>query len=150
MSTATFYIIPPGSPEDSEPGFQAYILFLLRHFVRQGARLYLNTGSKQQAEQWDDLLWQLPAEQFLPHHLVGEGPRNGTQIEVGYSALKPSWNRQIIINLARDETNFAHTSTQVVDFVPCDEKAKQLARERYKIYRQAGYQMQTIDIEQRS
>jgi DNA polymerase-3 subunit chi len=148
MPTATFYIIQPDSPQDTEQGFQAYVLFLLRHFAGQGARLYLNAGSKQEAELWDELLWQQPAEQFMPHHLVGEGPRNGTQIEVGYSALKPAWNRQIIINLAKDETNFAHTSAQVVDFVPCDEKTRQLARERYKIYRQAGFQMQTIAIEQ--
>jgi len=49
--------------------------------------------------------------------------------------------------LAENETTFANKFAEVVDFVPCEEKAKQLARERYKIYRQAGYQLQTIEIE---
>ncbi|PWI33488.1 DNA polymerase III subunit chi [Vibrio albus] len=146
MNTATFYIVAPDSPQASPEGFEEYILFLIRHFVQQGARIYLNAQDKQEAEAWDDLLWQQPPDQFLPHHLIGEGPRSGTPVEIGYSKLKPSWNRQLVINLAKDTTNFAGTFTQVIDFVPCDEKAKQIARERYKIYRQSGYQLQTIDI----
>jgi DNA polymerase-3 subunit chi len=147
MNTATFYIVHPGSPQASPEGFREYVLFLTRHFVRQGARVYLNAGDKPEAEAWDEIFWQQTPEHFLPHHLVGEGPRSGTAIEIGYSALKPSWNRQLVINLAKDTTNFAGSFTQVIDFVPCDEKAKQIARERYKIYRQSGYQLQTIDIQ---
>jgi DNA polymerase-3 subunit chi len=147
MNTATFYIVEQQTPQNSPQGFEAYVLFIIRHFVSQGAKVYLNTDSKQQAEYWDDLLWQQKAEQFMAHHLIGEGPKNGTPLEVGYSQLKPSWNRQLVINLAKDNTNFAGTFTQVIDFVPCNEKEKQLARERYKQYRQAGYQMQTVDID---
>ncbi|WED22175.1 DNA polymerase III subunit chi [Vibrio sp. JC009] len=147
MTTATFYIIKPETPQTSENGFEEYVLFLIRHFVSQGAKIYLNAHDKKEAEHWDDILFQSPPEQFLPHNLIGEGPKNGTQIEIGYSKLKPSWSRQIIINLAKDETIFARTSAQVVDFVPCDEKTRQLARERYKLYRQAGFSMQTIEIE---
>jgi len=106
----------------------------------------MNTQDKNDALYWDELLWQQDTTQFLPHHLVGEGPKNGTPIEIGYPQLRPSWNRQLIINLAKDKTNFAGTFAQVIDFVPYDEKAKKTARERYKIYRQAGYQMQTINI----
>ena len=147
MNTATFYIVNPDSPQATPEGFRDYVLFLTRHFVQQGARVYINAHDKEEAEEWDEAFWQLPPEQFLPHHLVGEGPRSGTAVEIGYSKLKPSWNRQLVINLAKDATNFAGTFAQVVDFVPCDEKAKQIARERYKIYRQSGYQLQTIEIQ---
>ena len=146
MNTATFYSVQQDSAQSTPSGFEEYVLFLIRHFSQQGAKLYINATDKQEAEHWDDIIWQLPPEQFLPHHLIGEGPKNGTSIEIGYSRLKASWNRQLVINVANDTTIFAGTFAQVVDFVPCDEKAKQLARERYKIYRQAGYQLQTIDI----
>ncbi|MCV5743471.1 DNA polymerase III subunit chi, partial [Escherichia coli] len=66
---------------------------------------------------------------------------------IGHEGVKPNWNRQLVINLAENETTFANKFAQVVDFVPCEEKATQLARERYKIYRQAGYQLQTIEIQ---
>ncbi|WP_413285769.1 DNA polymerase III subunit chi [Vibrio sp. MA40-2] len=146
MKTATFYIVQPDSPQCDEQGFQSYVLFLLKHFSEQGVKLYLNAENKEDSLHWDDRLWQQQPSQFLAHNLVGEGPKNGTLIEIGYTELKPSWNRQLVINLAKDQTNFAGTFAQVIDFVPYDEKAKQNARERYKIYRQAGYQMQTIDI----
>ena len=146
MNTATFYIVQPESPQSKKEGFEAYVLFLIRHFVAQGAKVYINADNKEESLYWDELLWQLPPEQFIAHNLIGEGPKNSTQVEIGYTQLRPSWNRQIVINLAKDKTNFAGTFAQVVDFVPCDEKTRQTARERYKIYRQAGYQMQTIDI----
>ncbi len=146
LNTATFYIIQPDSPQSSEEGFEKYVLFLLQHFSTQGIKIYLNASGKEESLYWDEKLWQQPPEHFLPHNLVGEGPKNGTAIEIGYQPLKPNWNRQLIINLTKDNTTFAGTSAQVVDFVPCDEKAKQTARERYKAYRLAGYQMQTIDI----
>lgn len=146
MNIATFYLVQPDSYQATAQGFEDYVLFLLQHFASQGVRLYLNASDKEGAHYWDEKLWQQPTDQFLAHHLVGEGPKNGTLIEIGYTLLKPSWNRQLLINLSNDKTNFAGSFAQVVDFVPCDEKAKQTARERYKIYRQAGYQMQTIDI----
>jgi len=146
MNTATFYIIQPDSEQSKQTGFEAYVLFLVRHFSQQGAKVYLNASDREQAEQWDELMWQQQGDQFLPHNLVGEGPKNATAVEIGFTSQKASWNRQIVINVANDATNFAGTFAQVVDFVPCDENAKQLARERYKIYRQAGYQLQTIDI----
>ncbi|GAD78659.1 DNA polymerase III subunit chi [Vibrio ezurae] len=146
MSIATFYLIEPDSDVDSKQGFQEYVCYLIRHFTRQGARVYLNTKDQQHAQQWDDCLFQLNNSDFIAHHLSGEGPTNGTQVEIGNGTTQLHRTRNIVINLAEDDTNFAGIVSQVVDFVPCNEKAKHVARERYKIYRQAGYQMQTISI----
>ena len=147
MANATFYIIKADSPQANESGFLAYGVFLAQHFAKQGAKVYLNSQDKQQAEKLAELFWQVEPEHYIGHNLIGEGPKYGTNIEIGHQALKPSWNRQLVINLAENETTFANKFAEVVDFVPCEEKAKQLARERYKIYRQAGYQLQTIEIE---
>ncbi|MEL7290717.1 MAG: DNA polymerase III subunit chi [Pseudomonadota bacterium] len=146
MAKATFYIVQPDSAQASKLGFAHYILFLARHFAKQGAKVYLNCNDKGHAEQIAEVFWQVDANQFIAHNLVGEGPKYGTNIEIGHQGVKPSWNRQLVINLAENETTFANKFAEVVDFVPCEEKAKQLARERYKIYRQAGYQLQTIEI----
>ncbi|MDN3680010.1 DNA polymerase III subunit chi [Vibrio tapetis subsp. quintayensis] len=146
MATATFYIVKPESPQATVEGLLNYVVFLAQHFAKQGAKVYLNAESKQQAEQLAEHFWQLEPDNFTAHNLVGEGPRSGTSIEIGYTELKPNWNRQLVINLTNDLTNFAPAFAQVIDFVPCDEKAKQTARERFKIYRQAGYEMQTVEI----
>ena len=146
MANATFYIIKPESPQAEAKGFGDYVLFLAKHFSSQGAKVYLNCQDKAHAEQVAELFWQVDTKQFIAHNLVGEGPKYGTNVEIGHQGVKPSWNRQLVINLAENETTFANKFAEVVDFVPCEEKAKQLARERYKIYRQAGYQLQTIEI----
>lgn len=147
MQTATFYIVSPDSPQAEPQGFAEYVLFLAHHFAKQGAKLYLNCNDKTHAESLAEIFWQVEAEQFMAHNLVGEGPKYATNIEIGYEGVKPNWNRQLVINVADNHTTFANAFAQVIDFVPCEEKAKQLARERYKIYRQAGYQLQTIEIQ---
>ncbi len=146
MSTATFYLIKEDSPQSEESRFYEYVVFLAHHFAKQGAKVYVNAEDKKSAETVAEFFWQVDPEAFMAHNLVGEGPRSGTSIEIGHSTLKPGWNRQLVINMANDNTTFAPTFGQVVDFVPYEEKAKQQARERYKIYCQAGYQLQTIEI----
>jgi DNA polymerase-3 subunit chi len=146
MANATFYIITPDSPQAKAEGFSEYVLFLTKHFAKQNAKVYLNCHDKAHAEQIAELFWQVDAKEFIAHNLVGEGPKYATNVEIGYQGVRPSWNRQLVINLAENDTTFANKFAEVVDFVPCEEKAKQLARERYKIYRQAGYQLQTIEI----
>ncbi|WP_284193785.1 DNA polymerase III subunit chi [Vibrio zhanjiangensis] len=150
MPNATFYIIKPNSLQAGQAGLFDYAVFLAGHFSRQGAKVYLNCENKDEAEQLAEHFWQVDPKQFLAHNLVGEGPKHGTPIEIGHQEVTPSWNRQLVINLAKNKTTFANKFAEVVDFVPCEEKAKQLARERYKIYRQAGYQLQTIEIDQNS
>lgn len=147
MQRATFYIVNEESPQATLAGFEQYVLFLAHHFAKQGAKIYLHCDDKTHAEQFAEHLWQVPAEQFVAHNLVGEGPKYSTHIEIGYPNVKPNWNRQLVINVADNHTTFANAFAEVVDFVPCEEKAKQRARERYKIYRQAGYQLQTIEIQ---
>ncbi|SHO54895.1 DNA polymerase III subunit chi [Vibrio quintilis] len=146
MKTVTFYIVRPESPQADTDGFLQYVHFLARHFSRQGAKIFINCHSKEKAEMLAEIFWQVEPKDFIAHNLVGEGPGYGTHVEIGYQGIRPAKNRQLLINLADCQTTFANHFNQVVDFVPCEENARQLARERYKIYRQADYQLQTIEI----
>ena len=147
MPMATFYIVSDSSPQAEQAGFEQYVVFLTQHFAQQGAKVYLQCQDKQHAEHLAERFWQVDAHQFIAHNLVGEGPKYGTHIEIGHQGVKPSFHRQLAINLADNQTTFAHNFAEVIDFVPCEENAKQRARERYKLYRQAGYQLQTIEIQ---
>ncbi|MEZ9230008.1 DNA polymerase III subunit chi [Vibrio amylolyticus] len=147
MANATFYIVSEQSPQANEAGFDAYVLFLSQHFANQGAKVYLNCNDQAHAERLAELFWQTDSDDYIAHNLVGEGPKYGTSIEIGHQNAKPNWNRQIVINLADNNTTFAQQFSEVVDFVPCEEIAKQQARNRYKIYRQAGFNLQTIEIQ---
>ncbi|WP_318490146.1 DNA polymerase III subunit chi [Photobacterium leiognathi] len=143
MTHATFYIIDD-KQESADIDFQCHFAcHLAAMSYRQGNKVYLLAANKQQAEQIDEYLWQQDPDSFVPHNLIGEGPNSGSPVEIGWATLRHTGHRATLINLAETAPNFAVTFAQVVDFVPCDEKLKQLARERYKAYRLAGIQITT-------
>ncbi|MGX9418154.1 DNA polymerase III subunit chi [Vibrio sp. RC27] len=147
MKNATFYLIQPNTPQATVAGLGLYVVFLGHHFTKQGAKVYVHCDDRQAAEALAEVFWQAPADNYVAHNLVGEGPKYGTPIEIGFEGIRPSWNRQIVINCSNKQATFADRFTEVIDFVPCEENAKQLARERYKIYRHAGFNIDTLDIQ---
>lgn len=97
-------------------------------------------ADKEQAEAIDELLWQLPTDRFIPHNLVGEGPKGGTPVQVCWQPeqLRPNGTVIVLSNATISNPNgFQH----IIDFVPAAEAEKALARERYKYYQRAGCTM---------
>ncbi|KLU17673.1 DNA polymerase III subunit chi, partial [Proteus mirabilis] len=95
--------------------------------------------SQAQAELLDEALWAREPHQFVPHNLAGEGPRYGSPVELCWPGKRGNAPRDLLINLQSQFVDFATAFHEVIDFVPIDEQLKQLARERYKIYRSVGF-----------
>ncbi len=141
MANALFYLLPEQSQNNPQAHRQLACDIAAEQF-RVGRRVWVYCPHREQAEQFDEMLWQRPAEGFVPHNLVGEGPPNGAPVEIGWQA--PSYNnRPILINLHPEFPGFCHQFQQIVDFVPADEELKKLARTRYKHYRAAGMALST-------
>lgn len=144
MKSATFYLMSEAHASDDAHLLAACELATMQFRNRQKVWVYCE--SKQQAEAFDELLWQRPVDAFVPHNLVGEGPASGAHVEIGWEA--PSQvNRPVLINLHKNFPDFSSRFRSVIDFVPAEETAKGLARERYKYYRAAGFAMQTQPFE---
>lgn len=109
------------------------------NFYRQNQRVFIYCQNQQMAHQLDELLWAFEPDSFVPHNLPGEGPKNGAAVEISWQ--NPTNRRAILINLTSTVPNFANQFSHIVDFVPSDETLKQQARERYKGYRQWGFQV---------
>lgn len=144
MPQATFFLLPEASEDEQNELICGKIATLFRQYkkVRVWAR------DKQQAESLDELLWQQPADAFIPHNLVGEGPANGVPVELCWPGDQPVANRPgyILFNLADQVPAQAQQSRAIFDIVPANEDAKAIARERYKHYRANGCQLQTQPI----
>jgi DNA polymerase-3 subunit chi len=99
-----------------------------------------------QAEAFDELVWQYPADQFVPHNLFGEGPDMGTPVEIiwidAFKTMRKLRNRAVVINLSQTFIEQYADINQIIDFVPHEETLKINARERYKQYKQAGCQLE--------
>jgi len=115
------------------------------HFYRQNQRVFIYTQDQKVAEQIDELLWAFDNDSFVPHNLVGEGPKQGSAVEISYQA--PRGRRPVLINLSDSVPTFANQFQLIVDFVPSDETLKQQARERFKTCRQWGFQVDNQAVE---
>ena len=124
------------------PAHFALACQLCADLYRAKQRVFVYTASQQQAEMFDNLLWQFDAGRFVPHNLAGEGPKYGAPVEISWQP--PRQNRQVLINLADTVPDFANRFNQIIEFVPAAEHEKAIARERFKHYRQLGVNPQTV------
>ncbi|WP_026957858.1 DNA polymerase III subunit chi [Aliagarivorans taiwanensis] len=137
---AKFYIMPDSVHADSEALYHHACELIASHY-QQGARIYVLAPDQAAAERIDEQLWQFEASQFVPHNLSGEGPRGGAPVEIGWQA--PTQRRQILVNLCPEAPEFARQYQLTIDFVPADDDGKAAARERYRVYRQHGLNLET-------
>lgn len=143
---STFYKLKQqDEPDSNVPAHFDLGCRLAAEQFRLGKRVFIYTESEDDALVVDEHLWAFEPDSFVPHNLAGEGPRNGAPVEISHQ--QPSNFRNVLINLATNVPSFSNNFQQVIDFVPGDESRKQAARERYKHYRQLGYQLTMAEID---
>lgn len=113
---------------------------------RLGKRVLIACETEQQALLLDEALWQREPDQFVPHNLSGEITTYATPIEICWVGKRNSQRRDLLISLQSAVPDFVNSFNQVIDFVPEDEQQKNQARERYKQYRQLGFELITQQI----
>ncbi|SEK54689.1 DNA polymerase III, chi subunit [Colwellia chukchiensis] len=140
QTQAMFYSI---EPQSAVPGVAEQQLHLhyaclqAAHFYRQNQRVFIYTQDQQTAHEIDEMLWAFEADSFVPHNLIGEGPKQGAAVEISWQA--PTNRRAVLINLTSNVPNFAGQFSHLIDFVPRDETLKEQARNRFRTCRQWGF-----------
>ncbi|MDU6924649.1 DNA polymerase III subunit chi [Franconibacter helveticus 513] len=143
MKNATFYLLDNDDTVDGLGAVERLVCDIAAERWRNGKRVLIACEDEQQAIRLDEALWTRPPESFVPHNLAGEGPRGGAPVEIAWPQKRSSAPRDILISLRPAFADFATAFTEVIDFVPIEESQKQLARERYKAYRVAGFHLTT-------
>jgi DNA polymerase-3 subunit chi len=143
----TFYELPTGNEQESE--------VLIAHMVEIISSQYQNRQymtvlcvDKAQAEQLDEHIWQQPADQFIAHNLQGEGPVNGSPVEITWLdklSTQAIRNKKLVINMTHQFLDNFASFGHIIDFVPKDETQKKAARERYTQYKKAGCNMAFVN-----
>jgi len=146
MPIATFYLLEEQDIDHARSQAKADSVLLAACYLatrcfRNRQKLWVHCNDKQQAEKFDELLWQQPNAAFVPHNLTGEG-NGGAPVELGWS--EPHYTRSnALLNLADEFPPFARRFGVAYDFVPAEEARKQLARQRYKQFKLAGFEIST-------
>ncbi len=115
---------------------------------RQGHRVYMHTDYEADARHLDQLLWTFSPGSFIPHglHSSNIDPDIPVCLGHGTSASPPAGFDDVLISLADSVPEFFSRFERVAEIVGTGETDKQQARERYRFYRDHGYELQSHNL----
>ena len=117
---------------------------LTRKAVAQGYTAYIQTSDSEQAGRLDDLLWTFDQGSFVPHRLDGDDA-DPAPVTIGSEA--PGTDPpDVLIALGRHMPDHYHLYRRIAEVVDGTAEDKQLARQRYKAYRERGCELETHHI----
>jgi DNA polymerase-3 subunit chi len=111
---------------------------LTEQLHKQGLSVQVLTVTEEAARELDALLWQYPAEGFMPHALATENA--GTGITLCWTGRSGTGDN--LLNLT-DEIPDSHGRVDsIAEFVINDDDAKARSREKWNHYKNLGYELQ--------
>ena len=141
MTRIDFYV----SNSAEQTARSQFVCRLAEKAYLQRHKVYIHTNSPEETEQLDRFMWLFKAGSFLPHCPYGADDMVDTPIIIGHEQA-PEQDTDILINLSAQVPGFYSRFDRVVEFVSGDEATRQQARERYKHYRDRGYQVDTHEL----
>lgn len=93
----------------------------------------------------DRLLWTQSALGFIPHCRLGDRLQTETSI-VLTSDIENIHQSNCLVNLTNDVPPGFSRFEELVEIISIDDSDRLPARERFRFYRERGYDLQNIDI----
>jgi DNA polymerase-3 subunit chi len=139
MTRVDFYILDaPG-----EIVRQKFACRLAEKAYRMHNTVHIQTGSRQVAEQLDELLWTFRDGSFVPHQIAdGSAADAESPVTIGFERREPG-NCDLLINLTDSVPENPGSFPRVAEIVTSDEQALSLSRERFATYRDQGHSLDT-------
>jgi DNA polymerase-3 subunit chi len=116
--------------------------------VQRKHEVLINTEHEADEQRLDELLWTFSQGSFLPHRRMSD-PRTedqGEPVLIGSGREPAAGGWDILINLAPEVPEFFSRFTRVAELVGADEANKAAGRERFRYYRDRGYELHTHDV----
>ena len=112
--------------------------------VRKGRRLMVYSADAETTVRLEDYLWSSPAVGFLPHCRPGHALAEVTPIIVDHQGAQLVHD-DVLINLQSGYPPFFSRFRRLIEIVGLDEADRSAARERYRFYRDRGYEIRLLD-----
>ena len=136
-----FYVL-----RSAEPG--ARLRFACRLAEKAYAlehQVYVHTASAAEAAELDELLWTFRAGSFVPHELCASGRTSEAPVNIG-CAGGAATSGELLVNLTAEIPAFFDQFARVAEIIDATEACKRGGRERFRVYRNSGYEPQTHQI----
>jgi DNA polymerase III subunit chi len=137
---ADFYLI-------AKPRFRDAPLRLVCELVRKAYEAdqwtLVLARDRAQAEQLDDLLWDMGDDAYIPHQIAGDDEDELTPVVIAPPEVDAPL-RPLVVNLRDAAVDGAFE--RVLEVVPADDSARGPLRERWKHYQARGLAMNKHDM----
>ena len=97
------------------------------------------------AARLDRMLWTFSATGFVPHCLAGDPLAPVTPVVVDGDGVEPD-HGELLLNLQESWPPYFSRFRRLIEIVSRDEEDRRLARERYRFYRDRGYEIRSHDL----
>lgn len=144
MTRVDFYILPEQAGPAQSPVIAA--CKLCDKAVSAGLRVYVHTADPVMADEIDGALWSFRQGGFIAHE------RHGAQalevpvppVLIGASE-PPDSHHGVMVNLGLEVPECFSRFERVLEIVAGDAQGRAKSRERYKFYRDRGYELKTYE-----
>lgn len=113
--------------------------------VQAKSRMLILVPDGEQRSRLDKMLWMQPPISFVPH-CPASAPIAGQTPVLLSGSVEGAALDEILLNLADDWPQTFARFQRLIEVVSRDEADKTLARERYRFYRDRGYQISTHNM----
>lgn len=127
--------------------FDVVAKLVAKAFAQHGSVRVL-TGDAESTETLDRMLWIQPAISFLPHCRIGSRLAAETPIWIDH-LLEHQGPAAVLINLHAAPPPFFSRFERLAEIVGTDEAGAAAARERFRFYRERGYELRTHNLSER-
>ena len=141
MTRVDFYLLDHAT----EGGKDAAVCKLAHKAFRLGHRIYILTHDHEDAQRLDRLLWIFAAYSFIPHGLGALPADADLPVLIGRDE-PPADHEDVLIQLTPQVPEFFSRFRRVAEVVDGSDDEKALARERFRFYRDRGYELQTHNL----
>lgn len=135
MTLIDFYIMSDRKPDAR----QLLACKITEKAYKKGHKIYIHTESEQQSNSMDKLLWTFRGGSFIPHSVTNKGETD-TPVLIGHDS-EPECSPDVLINLSHEVPGFFSRFERVAEVITEDAEQKKKGRERYKFYRDRGYEL---------
>jgi DNA polymerase-3 subunit chi len=140
MTRVDFYVLPENSRQER------FACMMTHKVWSKGKPLFINTATQEMAEAFDNLLWTYHDISFIPHELINTNEKTESPVTIGWQGVLPK-QTEVILNLAPEIPTNADRFARIIEIVTGDGSLRQQARNRYREYKERGYELHNHSIE---
>ena len=113
--------------------------------MQNGVRVILSAPDPATRDALDKLLWHYPATAFIPHCRDEADDAAQMPVVLNHGSEKFP-HHDLLISLHNECVPFFSRFERVIEIVSHDAEDSRLGRERFKFYRDRGYELSHIDL----